>query len=150
MGANYLIKGPITEKEITHLITKMGENPDAGGHSIFLGQVRSDEINGKRVKAIEYSTYEGMAEVEAESIIETILSEFEDVKSIDILHSTGTVKAGELSLLVLVSGGHRRQAILACSKTVELIKERLPVWKKEIYDDNSHQWRQNNPDQTGT
>jgi molybdopterin synthase catalytic subunit len=52
--------------------------------------------------------------------------------------------AGEVSLLVLVSAGHRQQAMTACSKTVELIKEKLPVWKKEIFEDNTHEWAQNN------
>ena len=63
---------------------------------IFLGQVRADEINGKKVKAIEYSAYERMVNVEAEKIKNQILSEFGDVKSIDIIHSTGIVNAGEI------------------------------------------------------
>lgn len=141
MVTNYLINGPITQKVITHLIEKMGEKTDSGGHSVFLGQVRADEINGKKVKEIEYSAYEGMVKVEADKIKETILSEFGDAKSIDIVHSTGIVKAGEISLIVLVSAGHRHHAIQACSKTVELIKEKLPVWKKEIFDDDSHEWK---------
>jgi molybdopterin synthase catalytic subunit len=141
MVANYLINGPITQKVITHLMEKMGEKTDSGGHSVFLGQVRADEINGKKVKAIEYSAYEGMVKVEADKIKETILSEFGEAKSIEIIHSTGIVKAGEISLFVLVSAGHRHQAIQACSKTVELIKEKLPVWKKEIFDDDSHEWK---------
>ena len=143
MVANYLINGPITQKVITHLMEKMGEKTDSGGHSVFLGQVRADEINGKKVKAIEYSAYEGMVKVEADKIKETILSEFGEAKSIEIIHSTGIVKAGEISLFVLVSAGHRHQAIHACSKTVELIKEKLPVWKKEIFDDDSQEWKQN-------
>ena len=141
MMTNYLINGPITQNVITHLMEKMTEKTDTGGHSVFLGQVRADEINGKRVKAIEYSAYEGMVKIEAEKIKEKVLSEFSDVKSIDIVHSTGIVKAGEISLFVLVSAGHRHQAIEACSKTVELIKEKLPVWKKEIFDDDSHKWK---------
>lgn len=141
MVTNYLINGPVTQKVITHLMEKMGEKTDSGGHSVFLGQVRADEINGKKVKAIEYSAYEGMVKVEADKIKETILSEFGDAKSIDIVHSTGIVKAGGISLFVLVSAGHRHQAMQACSKTVELIKEKLPVWKKEIFDDDSHEWK---------
>jgi molybdopterin synthase catalytic subunit len=143
MVKNYLINGPITQIEITHLIEKMGKRSDSGGHSVFIGQVRADKIKGKKVKAIEYSTYEGMVKVEAEKIINSILLEFGDVKSIEIIHSTGIVKAGQISLFVLVSAVHRDQAIQACSKTVELIKEKLPVWKKEIFDDDSHKWKQN-------
>jgi molybdopterin synthase catalytic subunit len=143
MVTNYLINGPITQKVITHFHEKMSEKTDAGGHSVFIGQIRADVINGKKVKAIEYSAYEGMVKAEADKIKETIFSEFGDVRSIDIVHSIGVVKTGELSLFVLVSAGHRHQAIQACSKTVELIKEKLPVWKKEIFEDDSHTWKQN-------
>lgn len=143
MVINYLISGSITPVVITTLIGKLAERTDTGGHSIFLGQVRADEINGKKVRAIEYSAYEAMVRVEADKIKDTILSEFTDTKSIDIVHSTGVVNAGEISLFVLVSARHRKQAIEACSKTVELIKSKLPIWKKEIFEDSSREWRQN-------
>jgi molybdopterin synthase catalytic subunit len=129
---NYLINGRVTQEVITALIEKAGEETGSGGHSLFLGQVRADKIDGKKVLAIEYSAYEGMADIEAGKIKEAVFSEFPDVKSIGIVHSTGIVKAGEISLLVFVSAGHRHQAMQACSKTVELIKEKLPVWKKEL------------------
>ena len=141
MQKNYLINGPVTHDILTSLLDMMNERTDAGGHTFFLGQVRADEADGKRVKAIEYSAYEGMVKAEADKIKKTVLEEFDDVKSIDIIHSTGMVKAGEVSLLVTISAGHRKQAIEACGKTVELIKERLPVWKKEVYEDNSHAWK---------
>jgi len=121
----------------------MNDRSDTGGHSLFIGQVRADIVNNKSVEAIEYSAYESMVNDEAERIIAQIKTEFTDVKIVEILHSTGIVKAGEVSLAVMVSAGHRHQAIQACSKTVELIKERLPVWKKELLEDNSHIWRDN-------
>jgi molybdopterin synthase catalytic subunit len=141
MKSNYLTIGPISPETISKLIEKMNCKTDCGGHSIFLGQVRADEIEGKKVKAIEYSAYIELVNVEAEKIINKILSEHVDVKSADIIHSTGIVKAGEISLLVLVSAIHRHQAMLACSMAVELIKENLPVWKKEIFEDESHLWK---------
>jgi molybdopterin synthase catalytic subunit len=137
----YLTEGPVSDDLISRLIKKASLKTDSGGHMIFLGQVRADEINGKKVRAIEYSAYTELVDVEAEKIEKIILSEFSDVRSVDIIHSTGYVRAGEISLLVFVSAGHRHQAILACSKTVELIKENFPVWKKEIYEDNSHLWK---------
>jgi molybdopterin synthase catalytic subunit len=140
---NYLINGPLTPVIISQVIEKMGNRTDTGGHSLFLGQVRVDEINGKKVRSIEYSAYEEMVKAEAEKIKVIILSEFPDAKSIEIVHSTGIVNAGEISLVVLVSAGHRHQAIQACSKVVELIKTNLPVWKKEIFDDDSYEWKQN-------
>lgn len=143
MSENYLIDGPVTTAVISSLLEKMALKTDSGGHSFFLGQVRDDEVNGKRVRAIEYSAYENMVKAEADKIRESVFSEFDDVKSIFIIHSTGVVKTGEVSLAVMISAGHRKQAMQACSMAVELIKERLPVWKKEIYEDNSHNWREN-------
>jgi molybdopterin synthase catalytic subunit len=143
MSDNYLIGGPVTSAVINTFIEKMAKETASGGHSIFLGQVRADEINGKIVMAIEYSAYESMVKAEADKIIETVLAEYDDVKSVRIIHSTGEVRAGEISLAILVSACHRQQAMQACTKTVELIKERLPVWKKEIFEDESHAWREN-------
>jgi molybdopterin synthase catalytic subunit len=141
MEEHYLISGPVPSGLMAALIERVGRNTNCGGHMLFLGQVRTDEIDGKKVKAIEYSAYSEMVNVEAEKIKTSILSEFRDVKSITIIHSTGKVKAGEISLLVLVSAGHRQQAMEACNKTVELIKADLPVWKKEIFEDDSHIWK---------
>lgn len=141
METNYLTAGPVSQKLISQLVEKMSHNTDSGGHSIFLGQVRADEIGGRKVKAIEYSAYAELVSIEAEKIKKTILSEFSDVRSIDIIHSAGVVNAGEISLLVFVSAGHRLQSMQACGKTVELIKEKLPVWKKEIFEDDSHIWK---------
>jgi molybdopterin synthase catalytic subunit len=143
MLKDYLINGPITQDIISSLIARMSESTGSGAHSIFLGQVRADETEGKIVKAIEYQAYENMVKTEGDKIKNAILNEYNDVRSIDIVHSTGLVAAGEISLFILVSAGHRKQAIEACSKTVELIKDRLPVWKKELYDDASHVWQQN-------
>jgi molybdopterin synthase catalytic subunit len=141
METNYLIAGPISPETISRLIEQVSPKTDCGGLSIFLGQVRADEVEGKKVKAIEYSAFVELVNVEAEKIMEEIFSEFGDVKGIDIIHSTGVVGAGGISLLVFVSAGHRYQAIQACTKTVELIKEKLPVWKKEIFEDDSHIWK---------
>jgi molybdopterin synthase catalytic subunit len=140
--SEYLVDGPIGPELITGLINIHDKNNDAGGISVFIGVVRADQAGSKNVIAIDYTAYDDMVSHEADKIKGKILSEFPDVKSVRIIHSTGIVKAGEISLFVLVSAGHRRQAIDACSMTVELIKERLPVWKKELYDNDSHQWKQ--------
>ena len=141
MKTRYLTPGPVSQKQITACIEKRNLETDSGAHSIFLGQVRSDEIEGKKVKAIEYSAYTELVNAEAEKIINKILSEHGDVRSVDIIHSTGVVKTGEISLLVFVTAIHRHQAMEACSMAVELIKESLPVWKKEIFEDESHLWK---------
>jgi len=139
----HLINGPVHISKISEIIAKASDNKESGAHSLFLGQVRRDHIEGKYVSAIEYSAYEEMVIMEANKINKSILSEFSNVKSIEILHSKGLVKTGEISLLVMISAGHRQDAINACSKAVELIKEKLPIWKKEIFEDNSEQWQEN-------
>ena len=136
-----MIEGPLKQDLIAQIIERTGTRTESGGHSVFLGQVRADIDDGKTVRAIEYSAYESMVYAEADKIKEAIFNEFGDVTAIEIVHSTGLVKAGEISLLVLVSAGHRQEAIGACARTVDLIKEKLPVWKKEIYDDSSHNWK---------
>lgn len=141
MQRNFLTEGPVTHEIIGSLLDKIAERSDAGGQSVFLGRVRADNIKGKIVRAIDYSAYEGMVTEVGDKIVKTVMEESDDVKSINIVHSTGTVKAGEISLLVIVSAGHRKQAMEACSKIVELIKERLPVWKKEVYEDDSYTWK---------
>ncbi len=143
--AEYLVEGPIDNELMTRLLAPPAGNFDAGATSVFIGRVRADENGGKKVVAIEYSAYDEMVNSEATKIIDQILAGFNNVKSISLIHSRGRVGAGEISLFVMVSAGHRRQAIEACSEAVELIKARLPVWKNEIYDDNSHEWKQNLP-----
>jgi len=147
MNDKCLIDGPIKSEAVARLVEESGRGGHSGGQSFFIGRVRADLKEGKIVKAIEYSAYENMVQAEAEKIKNEILSEFTDAHTVDILHSTGVVRTGEVSLLVVTSAGHRHHAVEACRKTVELIKERLPVWKKEIYDDDSSAWKQNNTDQ---
>ena len=141
--SEYLINRPIGSELIAATIAESGSLKSSGGHSVFIGQVRDDLIDGKQVEAIEYSAYEPMVAKEAEKIKNEIFSEFGDVTSAVIIHSTGMVSSGEISLFVMVSAGHRDQAMTACREIVERIKQRLPVWKKEIFSDNSHHWRGN-------
>lgn len=125
--------GPITPLLISELMTLGNDDKSTGAVSIFVGRVRDDETDGKRVKAIEYSAYDDMAVKEAEEIVRTVRSAFSDVRSVIIVHSTGLVRAGEASLFIMVTSGHRDHGTRACRHTLEMVKERLPVWKKEIY-----------------
>jgi len=132
--------GPLPESLAGDLMMREGQGLDIGGISVFAGQVRADIVDGLKVKAIFYSAYDTMVEEEVEVIRSLVKEEFSDVNSVTVIHSTGEVKAGELSLLVVVTAGHRDQAMKGCSQTVELIKKRLPVWKKEIFEDGSYRW----------
>ena len=133
MKNRYLVEGPVTPDLISGLLTLGNDDTGAGAVSLFLGRVRADESDGRRVTAIEYSAYDEMVEKETEAIISTVTGAFSDVRSVVIVHSTVFVKAGEVSFYVMVTAGHRDQATRACRHTLEMIKERLPVWKKELF-----------------
>jgi molybdopterin synthase catalytic subunit len=136
----YLIEGPITDAFLASEITSHHTQITTGALACFLGQVRNDLIDGKEVTGIEYSAYEAMVEPAAESIKNQLLEEFSDLKSLKIFHSTGEVPCGGISLLVMVSSGHRKQSFAALEKCVELIKEKLPIWKKEKFSDGTTRW----------
>ena len=133
MKNRYLVAGPITPLLISELMTLGTDDTGAGAVSIFIGRVRDDEVEGKRVRALEYSAYDEMAGKEAGEIVRTVKHAFSDVKTVIIVHSTGIVKAGEASLFITVTSGHRDHATRACRHTLEMVKEKLPVWKKEIF-----------------
>lgn len=133
MKNRYLVGGPITPLLISELFTLGNDDAGAGAVSIFIGKVRDDEVSGKRVTAIEYSAYNDMTGKEVDEIVNTVKAAFSDVRKVIIVHSTGLVKAGETSLFIMVTSGHRDHATRACRHTIEMVKERLPVWKKEIF-----------------
>ena len=137
-----LIQGPIKQELVSQIIAETNQG-SVGAQSIFLGQVRNDVLDGKKVLLIDYSAYEEMVQVETNKIFAHIKQKYDDVQRVYIRHSVGEVKAGEHSLFVFVACGHRRQAFKAVEEIVDLIKEKLPVWKKEVLDDGNHVWTEN-------
>ena len=90
------IDGPIKPDFIAESISKHNTKKDIGGHNIFLGQVRNDIIEGKKVIAIDYTAYQEMAEKEIVNIREDVFENF-DLTCLHIYHSIGRVNAGEIS-----------------------------------------------------
>ena len=140
---NVFVVGAISPEMISQSIEKHSTMREIGAHSIFLGQVRADEINGNKVVSIDYSCYEPMAEEVFHNIREETFSKFQ-LSCMHIYHSLGSVEAGKISLFVFTSSKHRKMAIDACSFIVEEIKSKAPVWGKEIFEDNTHIWKINN------
>jgi molybdopterin synthase catalytic subunit len=139
-AGNHLIEGPIDAGYISAEIQKHETKSDLGAHALFIGTVRADLADEKTVTGIEYTAYEDMIAAVISEIKDELFKTCSDLKCLHIYHSTGWVRAGENSLFVMASSGHRKEAFLACSQAVELIKEKLPVWKKEVFDDGSSQW----------
>ncbi len=139
---NVFIQGAITPDFIANSIAKHQSKTTIGAHDIFLGQVRADEIDGKTVTAIEYTAYEEMANTKFDEIRERAFDKFELTCS-HIYHSLGAVKAGELCLFVFVSSPRRKEAMKALEYLVETIKAETPIFGKEIFKDETHQWKVN-------
>ena len=136
------VQGSIDPAFIADSIAKHSSKTNIGGHSIFLGQVRADVIDEKKVAAIEYTTYEELALEKMHVIREETFAKYE-LTCMHVHHSLGKVAAGEICLFVFTSSAHRRAAIDACNEVVERIKTELPVWGKELFEDETHQWKVN-------
>ena len=139
---NVFVDGAINPEKIATSISHHQVKTNIGAHDIFLGQVRADIIDGKQVAAIEYSAYEEMANQEFYTIREAAFEKF-DLTCMHIYHSKGVVKAGEICLFVFTSSAHRKEAMDACRFLVEEIKAKVPVFGKEVFEDNSHVWKEN-------
>ena len=135
-------EGAISSDFIGNAIYKHQVKTNIGAHSIFLGQVRADEIEGKEVKAIEYSCYEELANNKLHEIREEAFEKF-DLTCMHIYHSTGKVKAGEICLFVFTSSVHRAEAQKASDWLVESIKSNVPIFGKELFEDETYVWKEN-------
>lgn len=140
---NIFTAGAISPAFIAESISKHSVKTNIGGHSIFMGQVRKDEVEGQYVSAIEYTTYEELALEKMHQIREDIFEKY-PLSCMHIHHSMGKVLSGEICLFVFTSSGHRKPAIDACAEVVERIKAELPIWGKEIFENETHQWKENN------
>ncbi|TRZ42226.1 molybdenum cofactor biosynthesis protein MoaE [Robertkochia solimangrovi] len=136
------IQGGIPPEVITKSITDHQSKTGIGAHSIFLGQIRADDIEGKIVKAIEYTAYEEMAEKVFHEIREAAFEKFE-LTCAHIYHSLGVVNVGEICLFVFTSSKRRKIAIEATEYFVEEIKAKVPIFGKEVFSDESYQWKVN-------
>lgn len=139
---NSFVEGAITPEKIANSIAHHQVKTNIGAHDIFLGQVRADEVEGKKVAAIEYSAYTDMANKVIYEIRERAFEKF-DLTCAHIYHSIGVVHAGEICLFVFTSSKHRNMAMDACRYLVEEIKSKVPIFGKEIFEDASHQWKVN-------
>jgi MoaE-MoaD fusion protein len=104
----------------------------AGAVATFVGTTRA-ESRGRTVHYLEYEAYGGMAEdVMAELAGE--LKERYDLCEVAILHRTGRVEIGGISVVIAVSAPHRADALAACRDAIDRLKEIVPLWKKEVYE----------------
>jgi molybdopterin synthase catalytic subunit len=136
------IQGAISSEFIANSIAKHQSKTNIGAHNIFLGQVRADLIDGNTVTAIEYSAYDEMANNVMETIREKAFAQF-DLVCMHIYHSLGIVNVGEICLFVFVSATRRKVVYEATEAIVNWIKTDVPIFGKELFENNTHVWKKN-------
>jgi len=139
---NIFKEGAISPAFIADSIAHHQAKTNIGGHSIFLGQVRADVIDGKTVAAIDYTAQTDMALEKMHEIREETFTKF-DLTCMHVYHSLGKVNSGEICVFIFSSSAHRQMAIDACNYVIERLKAELHIWGKEIFEDETHQWKVN-------
>ena len=109
------------------------KSPTCGGIDVFIGTVRNS-TKGKRVLRLEFEAYEKMALLEMEKIAEQAIERW-SVEKILIHHAVGTLEVGEIPVVIAVATAHRAAAFEACRFVIDTLKDTVPIWKKEIFED---------------
>ena len=108
-------------------------SPECGGINVFIGSVRN-VTKGKKVVRLEFEAYESMAINEMNKIAKDVLKKW-NVQKILIHHRTGILHTGEVPVIIAVAAAHRDAAFAACRYTIDTLKQTVPIWKKEVFED---------------
>lgn len=136
------LEGAISPEFISESIAKHQSKHSIGAHNIFLGQVRADEVEGKKVESIDFTSYEEMANEKLHEIREAAFEKF-DLTCLHIYHSLGNVKVGEICIFVFVSSPRRKPVYEATEWLVNQVKTEVPIFGKEIFENEESQWKVN-------
>ena len=124
----------LTESTLSLSDAETFVNDDSvGGIVHFIGTVRN-ATKGKKVLRLEFEAYTPMAIKEMQKIANQALSQFE-IHKIAIHHRTGILAIGEIPVIISVSSAHRNAAFMACQFAIDTLKETVPIWKKEFFED---------------
>ncbi|MFD2999532.1 molybdenum cofactor biosynthesis protein MoaE [Pontibacter toksunensis] len=108
-------------------------SPECGGIDVFIGTVRN-ATKGKEVIRLEFEAYKQMALSEMQKIAEQALEKW-PVQKILIHHRTGVLQVGEVPVVIAVAAAHRGAAFDACRYTIDSLKDTVPIWKREVFED---------------
>ncbi len=113
-------------------LMRLVEGPDMGAVVTFSGNVRNQN-RGREVQYLEYDAYRPMAEREMRAIGEETATRWPC--RIALQHRVGRLELGEASVLVVAACAHRAEAFEACRFAIDTLKERVPIWKREVWQD---------------
>ncbi|HCM76822.1 MAG TPA: molybdenum cofactor biosynthesis protein MoaE [Cytophagales bacterium] len=124
----------ITEKAIdVQKVIETASSLSAGAVNVFVGTVRN-KSHDKNVVWLEYEAYEAMAVAEIRKIIDEAAHKW-DLLGWAVSHRIGTLKPGEVAVVVAVSSPHRKASFEACQFIIDNVKAKAPIWKKEVFED---------------
>ena len=121
---------PLSERAVAQAV----EHPGAGGIALFSGVVR-DQTGGRRVKFLEYEAHAPMALAKMREIAVAIGGGWPATARVALVHRIGRLEIGESSVMIAVSSPHRGPAFDACRFAIDTLKETVPIWKKEHFED---------------
>lgn len=124
---------PISADEMRALVA----DPAAGATVLFTGDVR-DNDHGRSVVSLTYEAHPS-AEEALRAVADEVIAEF-DVVAVAVAHRHGPIAIGESALVAAASARHRKEAFDACVALVERTKERIPIWKHQVFDDGTDEW----------
>ena len=127
-GAFRVTEEPLSLEAVVDEVT----DESAGAVATFLGTVRR-ESRGRTVLYLEYEAYAEMAE-DVMAQIAAELDQRYDLWAVAIHHRVGRVEIGEASVAIAVSAAHRQDALAACKDAIDILKQTVPLWKKEVYE----------------
>jgi molybdopterin synthase catalytic subunit len=111
----------------------LAAHPGSGGSTVFIGTVR-DQTQGRKVLRLEFEAYAPMAVSEMRKIA-AVAEERWQAHHVVIHHRVGSLEVGEIAVIIAVATPHRRAAFEACQFAIDTLKESVPIWKKEIFED---------------
>jgi molybdopterin synthase catalytic subunit len=120
-------------------VYRLADDPANGAVVVMSGTVRN-QTDGKPVVFLEYQAYEPMAIAIFRQLAAQIRQQWPDVNRVVIHHRTGSLKIGDISVLVAVGCPHRAEAFAACRYAIDTLKHNAPIWKKEHWADGSSHW----------
>jgi molybdopterin synthase catalytic subunit len=123
--------------DVTSLVAEVASHAN-GATVLFVGTVR-DVHDGRAVSGMEYSTYRSMADRELNDIVSEASEKF-GTDSIAVEHRVGALELGDASVAIAVAHPHRAAAFDASRYVIEQIKQRVPIWKLEHYEDGTREW----------
>jgi molybdopterin synthase catalytic subunit len=112
-------------------------HPSAGAVVVFQGVVR-DHDHGRTVRALEYEGHPDAIRVLRE-VAEEIVAD-PDVFAVAVSHRVGPLSIGDVAIVAAVATAHRREAFTLCARLVDEAKARLPIWKRQVFDDGTDEW----------